>query len=167
MDYTTVYEVTNEELEALLFFPLIFIFIGFGMAYLSIKHITSNTLIRKYVAGFGAIIGLFALIFSVSTIPSSLTDYFFTMSTYKEKNFKTVEGKVENFDPMPYSGHKQENFTVSGVEFDYSDFSSSYYGFNNSAAHGGPIKKNGQEARIGYITTDSGHNRILKIELKK
>jgi hypothetical protein len=68
---------------------------------------------------------------------------------------------------MPYGGHKQESFTLNGIEFNYSDFSSSYYGFHNSASHGAPIKENGQEVRIGYITRDSGNNTILKIELKK
>ncbi len=36
--------------------------------------------------------------------------------------FEVVEGLVENFDPMPSSGHKMESFSVNGVRFEYSDF---------------------------------------------
>lgn len=31
-----------------------------------------------------------------------------------------VEGRVENFVPMPFEGHAQEFFTVQGVSFSYS-----------------------------------------------
>lgn len=166
MNYSIVYEVTNEKLDSVIFIPLIFILIGFGLSYINYKYFDSTSTRGKYITGFGIVFGLFSLIFSLITIPSSLTSYYSTMKKYDQNDFKTIEGEIENFDPMPYGGHKQERFTLNGIEFDYSDFSASYYGFHNTASHGGPIKRNGQEVRIGYITTQGGHNRILKIELK-
>lgn len=167
MNYNTVYEVLNERLDSFLFFPIAVIALGFGVCYISYKFFASGSLQRTYVIGLFFVIGLFALIFSIATIPSSLMDYYQAKKIYKEGNYKTIEEKIESFDPMPYAGHKQERFILNGIEFNYSDFSASYYGFHNSSSHGGPIKENGQEIRIGYITSDKGHNTILKIELKK
>ena len=93
--------------------------------------------------------------------------YYRIKKIYEGGSYKTVEGQIDNLDPMPYAGHKQESFTINGIGFNYSDFSTSYYGFHKAASHGGPIKENGQEVRIGYITSDEGHNTILKIELRK
>ncbi len=50
-----------------------------------------------------------------------------------------VEGRITNFVPMPYEGHADENFAVSGVQFSYSDYGVSD-AFNNTSSHGGPIK---------------------------
>ena len=166
MNYTTVYEVVNEELDSSLFIPLIFMVVGFGISYVTYKFFAKGSL-RSYVIGFGILFGLFALVFSIVTIPSNLIDYNKTMKAYEKGNYKTEIGKIESFEPMPFGGHQQEKFTLNGIEFDYSDFSLYYYGFHNSASHGGPIKENGQEVKIGYITSESGKNVIWKIELNK
>jgi predicted membrane protein len=167
MNYTTVYEVVNEQLDSTLFIPLIFIIVGFGISYVSYKFLATGSSKRSYTIGFGILFGLFALVFSLMTIPSSLIDYRKTMKAYEEGNYKTEIGKIENFEPMPFGGHQQEKFTLNGIEFDYSDFSLSHYGFHNSASHGGPIKENGQEVKIGYITSENGKNIIWKIELNE
>jgi len=84
MSYTTAYEVINEELDSFLFIPLIFVLIGFGISYVSYKFFDSKSFIRSYVIGFGIIFGLFALVFSIATIPSSLTEYNRTKKIYKQ-----------------------------------------------------------------------------------
>ena len=71
-----------------------------------------------------------------------------------------VEGRVQNFVPMPYSGHADESFSVSGVSFRYSDFKITD-AFNNTASHGGPINANSY-VRICYDPQD---NAILRLEI--
>jgi len=75
---------------------------------------------------------------------------------------RTIEGPVENFVPMPYSGHAMESFSVHGVRFEYSDYVVAD-GFNNTASHGGPINKNS----IVRICYDPSGNQILRLEIKK
>jgi hypothetical protein len=77
---------------------------------------------------------------------------------FENKEYKVVEGEIENFHPMPYGGRD-----VNGVYFEYSDFML-MYGFSNTSSHGGPLKNNGQYVRL-YITVDD-ENRILKTELR-
>lgn len=74
---------------------------------------------------------------------------------------RTVEGRVKNFIPMPFSGHAEESFSVSGVHFSYSDYQVTD-GFNNTASHGGPINRNSY-ARICY---DPSGNVILRLEIR-
>jgi hypothetical protein len=73
-----------------------------------------------------------------------------------------VEGTVENFVPMPYSGHTPgvESFTVSGVPFSYSDYIPEA-GFNQTSSHGGSIRQ-GLPVHIWYVG-----NEIVKLEIKR
>ena len=117
---------------------------------------------RKYGMVFGIIFASFGGLICVILIPSMFSDYSNTKSIYLEKKYQTTEGTVENYHPMPESGHDSERFTVNGVEFEFSDFDLSDYGYNNAASHGGAIKA-GIEVRIGYF--NNGHkNVILKLE---
>src|SRR5580698_2710876 len=78
----------------------------------------------------------------------------------EQGTFKTVEGEVRNFKPMPYSGgHAYESFEVEGVPFRYSDYDLTDGGFNNTASHGGPIRE-GLPVRIAY-----DGNTILRLEV--
>ena len=79
----------------------------------------------------------------------------------ESKNYNIVEGVVENFHPMPKSGHDTERFTVKNVKFEFSDFDLSKGGFNNTSSHGGPIRE-GLPVRIAYK-----NGRILKLEIKR
>jgi hypothetical protein len=62
---------------------------------------------------------------------------------------------------MPYAGHAEESFSVSGVPFRYSDFQITD-GFNNTSSHGGPIKSDSY-VRICY---DPSGNVILRLEIR-
>lgn len=64
--------------------------------------------------------------------------YLHHRSLVQENLCRVVEGPVAHFVPMPYGGHAQETFYVSGVRFSYSDFETTD-GFNNTSSHGGPI----------------------------
>lgn len=83
-----------------------------------------------------------------------------TVWEYNEGNYETVEGYVENFDPMPYTGHKRESFEINGVKFVYSD-NATVSGYNNTKSHGGVIKGNGQHLRIRYIYYDESYGNVI------
>lgn len=170
MNYETVYEVTSENLlDMTHFVPII---LAVGGIYTFFNALKKNKKEDKDSKDyFSLILGLaMGIVFTVSSfvrIPNSIEKFDKIKKSYRNNDYEVVYGKIENFDPMPYSGHKQESFKISGIEFNYSDYTGGYYGFHNSASHGGPIKENGQEVRIGYIANNDGHNTILKIELKK
>jgi hypothetical protein len=94
--------------------------------------------------------------------------FFATYSTHlrhkalaKENRCRTVEGPVEHFMPMPYTGHATESFSVEGVSFRYSDYIVTD-GFNNTASHGGPINS-GSYVRICFDASDGA---ILRLEIQ-
>ncbi len=70
-----------------------------------------------------------------------------------------VEGPVEDFDPMPAAGHKQESFRVGTTRFAYSDYISTG-GFNRTRSHGGPIRP-GLWVRIAHVD-----GVILRLEIE-
>lgn len=71
-----------------------------------------------------------------------------------------IEGAVSDFHPMPKGGHDKEWLIVGNQRFEYSDYMISA-GFNNTASHGGPIRKN-LPVRIHYLG-----NNIAKLEVAK
>jgi len=77
-----------------------------------------------------------------------------------EGRVSTIEGRVVDFVPMPFGGHADEQFTVSGVRFSYSDYVVVPC-FNNTSSHGGPIR-DGLWVRLAYRD-----NCILRIEVWK
>jgi hypothetical protein len=165
MGYKTVFEVTDKGFDMTNLMPLLFIIIGLGVSLFNIKYNKSTSSKKQFTIVFGFIFSGFGLIISLLTIPSSISSQQKTKEILENKEYKTVEGKIENFNPMPYGGHAVESFTVNGVYFEYSDYIL-MDAFNNTASHGGPIKNNGQLVRLSYITIDE-ENRILKIELKQ
>jgi len=93
---------------------------------------------------------------------SSMSAYVF--DEYQKGKAKVVEGYVENFDPMPYDGHKYESFSIDNLTFFYSDFAEQP-GYHTAKSHGGVIKGNGQHLRITYVYYDEAYgNIIMRIE---
>ena len=86
------------------------------------------------------------------------------LRAFQAGEYSVVEGRVENFDPMPIEGHKPECFSVNGTRFCYSDYIVTP-GFRNTTSHGGPIRS-GLLVRIAYIKVRS-HNTILRLEVAK
>lgn len=79
---------------------------------------------------------------------------------YKQGEYQIVEGYVENFVPMPYTGHSHESFEVNGVSFSYSDYSVQS-GHHNAKSHGGVITGDGQHLKIGYIHYNETYGNII------
>jgi hypothetical protein len=90
--------------------------------------------------------------------------YYKTYNLYNNSLIET-EGFVTNFHPMPEGGHDSERFTVNGVQFQFSDFDISGFGYNNAKSHGGAIDQN-KYVKIGYIKIENS-NQILKLEIRK
>lgn len=81
-------------------------------------------------------------------------------AAYQKGNYRTVEGIVYNFRPMPYEGHQDECFSVQDQRFCYSDYEIAP-GFHNATSHGGPIRS-GLPVRIAYRD-----GRILRLDIPK
>jgi hypothetical protein len=86
------------------------------------------------------------------------------LKAFQTGQYSMVEGQVENFDPMPFEGHKPECFSVGETRFCYSDYIVAP-GFRNTASHGGPIRS-GLLVRIAYKKMGS-QNTILRLEVAK
>lgn len=166
-----VYDFSNRlpDLESI-FIPLVFFVIGFGTYMYHKKYVNSTSSIglrinkRKYGMVFGIISASFSGLISILLISAMFGEYFKTKSVYDNKQYQIIEGIVENFHPMPASGHDYERFTINGIEFKFSDFDESDFGYNNAASRGGVIKE-GLKVRIGYF--DNGNkNVILKLEIR-
>jgi hypothetical protein len=165
MDWITVYDFGNESLRiGWMFIPISIVIIGYGMSimiFLNPSHRRRNI----FIMVFGISFGTFGLVTGAVTIPHNISTYYETKIIYENKKYKVIEGIVENFHPMPYSGHTNESFTLNGIRFSYSDFDESYYGFNNTESHGGPINQN-KKVRLSYFESGT-KNIILKIEVPK
>jgi hypothetical protein len=82
----------------------------------------------------------------------------------REGRTSVVEGRVQEFHPMPYSGHDTERFVVGDVHFAYSDWVVSS-AFSHSSSHGGPIRE-GLQVRIHYVVRDD-KAEIVQLEVEK
>jgi hypothetical protein len=146
-------------------FGLIFVAIGIvifvfpkiikiaGIPYLNVRS-KSQALFRYSFLGF-------AVLWTVTSFFATYSMYLRHKALAQEDGCRVVEGPIEHFVPMPYGGHAQESFTVSGVPFKYSDFTITD-GFNNTASHGGPITSDSY-VRICY---DPSGNVILRLEIR-
>jgi hypothetical protein len=137
---------------ALIFFAPRFIK-ATGIPFMDFKSRTS-WLFRYFFLGF-------AILWTVSAFLATFTSYLRHRALARDNKCIVVEGPVENFVPMPYTGHGDESFTVAGVPFAYSDYSVTD-AFNNTASHGGPIDGNSY-VRICY---DPKRNEILRLEIR-
>lgn len=95
-------------------------------------------------------------------LTSMLKDYFHNIAMIDNRLYRSVQGRVVNYHPMPSNGHDVEKFDVNGVHFEFADDDLTNGGYNNAASRGGAIRAN-LYVRIGYY--DKGNvNVILKLE---
>jgi hypothetical protein len=103
--------------------------------------------------------------FSLLWTANSFSETYFPHLRHKaltqDNRCRTVEGPVERFVPMPYTGHGVESFSVGGAAFEYSDFIVTD-GFNNTSSHGGPVRADSY-VRICYDPSDGA---ILRLEIR-
>mgnify|MGYP000211515047 CR=1 FL=1 len=158
MEYEVAFEIADMGLGNFTFVLPGLAFIIIGVFMIKNPSLLGKNRSKEFVKVFAYFfIGFAVLWVSVSGFAIGYKQHSLR-SNYLAGNFEVVEGLVENFDPMPYSGHQPERFTVKGVKFSYSDYRL-MPGFNNTTSHGGPIKAK-LPVRISYIG-----NTILKLEL--
>ncbi|MBA3834001.1 MAG: hypothetical protein H0X34_19350 [Chthoniobacterales bacterium] len=159
MSYTTVFDVTQSGYRQWWFaaFGLIFVAVGFALPYL-IRIGLLRKPPRWMEVWFRPFFLGFAILWTVVSFAGTASDYFGLAADLRRNRCEVVEGVVEQFDPMPYTGHRDESFVVADHRFHYSDYEVTA-GFNQSTSHGGPIR-DGLRVRIHCIG-----NRIAKLEV--
>lgn len=142
-------------------FGLIFVFVGSLLVFAPqpMQRLLPYGFQGKARRVFGWRFLSFALLWSVVSFLSTYGLYLSLKHAEESGRFRVVEGKVQNFHPMPYGGHAMESFEVGGVQFSYSDYVVTA-GFNNTASHGGPIRQ-GLPVRVSYVG-----NSIVKLEIR-
>lgn len=146
-----LYEMTYR-LDNSTYIPFIVLF---GFLLFFIKEIIAIRL-EKSLRGHWVSICILPLVLIIIiavcgiTVSTQIDMYNNIAVVYREGQYETVEGYVENFVPMPYEGHAQESFEINGVYFEYSDYSS-LPGYHNAKSHGGVIIGDGQHLNIRYI----------------
>jgi hypothetical protein len=145
-------------------FGLLFVVVGLGivlfpsiMRALKIPYFEFEKGART--VGFFFIV--FASIWTVFCFRQTYSEHQRHAAMVRQNECSIVEGRVVHFSPMPYGGHVNESFSVSGVDFHYSDFNATD-AFNNATSHGGPINANSY-VRICYDPQD---NAILRLEIR-
>jgi hypothetical protein len=115
---------------------------------------------RVVLAG-GIILALFGATLSSGFINSRWQFNSF-VDDYRAGRCAIIEGEVQNFHPMPFSGHGLESFEVAGHKFSYSDFRITP-GFHQTRSHGGPIRP-GIKVRVCYLGNDIARLEIANAE---
>jgi hypothetical protein len=150
MSYTTAFDVTQSGFRHW-WFPaagLIVIVLGAGMFAFGHRRV------------FDIFFLSFGCLWTFLSLSLTASDYFGLAADLRAGRCEVIEGVVEQFDPMPYTGHKDESFVVAGRRFHYSDYTITA-GFNQSQSHGGPIH-DGLSVRI-----HCKGNEIAKLEVAK
>ncbi len=155
MDYKTVFEVTEKGFHFIFMIPILLFFFGIVGCWAVFKN--KGTIAQKifmiFYTGFALLM--------VSILPLAIMERMEINDMYRKKEYKVVEGVIENFIPI----NGGESFTVNSIFFKYSD-NIIQYAYHTTASYGGVLTSNGQQVRLSYITVYK-ENRILKIELKE
>lgn len=165
--FATVYQIAADQYASLAAFQsalravaVVIVVAGFLMLSLLISRRIRKSLV--WVVGLIFVgLSLVTLGVTVALHRDQTND---ALEAFQAGQYREVEGPVEDFDPMPFEGHKPECFSVKGIRFCYSDYVIAP-GFRNTASHGGPIRS-GLLVRVDYINTGS-HNTILRLEVAK
>lgn len=150
MVYTTVFDLSQAGFGNWWFAAPGLLFVAIGASQLRRRAPPAPRNIRpgRSRATAWAMLGLAAL-WTVTAFTSTYGDYRRLRAAERHGELRSVEGPVENFQPMPWSGHAMERFCVQRRCFAYSDFVVTA-GFHRTAAYGGPIRA-GLPVRVSYV----------------
>lgn len=161
MNYQTIFEATSEPYR-----NLTFLIPGLAVSAVGAVLVWRPALLERFGYKqrgwrvFSWLFFLFAVLWTLSAGFLLVSRDLAASQELARGNCSVIEGVVENFHPMPKSGHDTERFEVNGVHFSYSDYATSR-GFNNTASHGGPISE-GLQVRICHNSGD-----ILRLEVAR
>jgi len=157
--YRTVFDIRDAGYQG---WPFVFaglLFVGAGFAVRKWK-----TPPRSWTAGrwrlFQNIFFWFAVVWNVLLVLISVVPFRHLRDALDAGQVEIVEGVVEDFVPMPYTGHAKESFTVHRVPFSYSDYIVTS-GFNQTESHGGPVHAG------CYVRIAHRGGTILRLEIKE
>jgi hypothetical protein len=113
----------------------------------------------------------FTGILSAWGLGGSYAEYRRAQNAIERDEALSVEGPVENFQPVRPDGKGKESFTVEGVPFEYADYEATSPGFTETAHYGGPIRP-GEMVRIRYVPKGSSEyvvrsNLIVRLEIQR
>lgn len=159
-DYYTVFDVTTAGYKSWHFPAFGLIFVVAGVVSFALK----NSIIFRYQSQwkrkwFPRFYLGFALFWISLTFLGTFAQYRRAVGAMRNNQVGIVEGRVTQFQPMPYTGKRDESFVVNGIKFEYSDYGITA-GFNNTASHGGPIRE-GLPVKIWYL-----NGMILRLDIK-
>jgi|SRR5208282_1446155 len=139
--YQTVFELGLRSFPwGALLHPTIFIAIG-----LVLVRFSGGRKYLQLVAGAGALFGVLGfLLLAIRYVP----EFIQARHAYATGDTSVIQGKVEDFHPMPALGPAKESFSVAGVGFSYYVADSTPC-FHNDPPHKGPIHS-GLDVRIYY-----------------
>jgi hypothetical protein len=153
MKYDLIFDAAQDGLRNWLFPASGLLFVAIGIFLWKKRRALANMFPATFPSRDASKFALLFLGFSVLWTTGAFAvvghDYFALRGTLQNDNAQVVEGRVENFVPMPYAGHAKERFTVCGVPFSYSDYIITG-GFNHTSSHGGPIRA-GSWVRITHL----------------
>jgi len=152
MGYQVVYDVTQES------WPWPGPAIGLALVAFAIVIWRKGAPAQK---GWAAMCLAVSILWTAVAIPGTLGPYLQAQRALRDGRASVVEGRVQNFHPMPYSGHDTERFTVGDVHFAYTDYAIGT-GLMHTSSHGGPIRE-GLRVRIHFI--GSREPMIVKLEI--
>lgn len=160
MEYVTVFDLTSAGYRQWPFVVLGLVFVAIGTMLVRYRTQLSRFGPRRFTTTFSYFFLGFAILWTAIAFATTYGQYYVLRHAVKDGRISVVEGPVENFVPMPYSGHADESFSVKGVRFAYSDFNLTV-GFNNTRSHGGPIEP-GRYVRVSYVGAD-----IVRLEVRR
>ncbi|MDB5025671.1 MAG: hypothetical protein JWP78_3426 [Mucilaginibacter sp.] len=91
---------------------------------------------------FGLIMASFAMLILLGIAATRVRDYYEVKRMFDQKQYRIVEGRVQDYHPMPAGGHDTESFRVGSLYFEFSDYELGAFGYNNAASLGGIIRPN-------------------------
>ena len=132
-----------------------------------LKKITESFKKSKFFLDKSAVV--FIIIFSSIMIVMSIEVIFeniYVANLWIKKEYKIVNGEVENFEAGTSNGRYSEKFSIGNVYFEYST-GDNRIGYEKVRAKGGVITGNNQKLLIYYVYIPFGlskGNRIIYIE---
>ena len=163
MDYQVAYDIQEVMYPGWWIFGvgIFFLSVGLGVIFFGDSKLLNSIIERSTKQRL--VMPFLSCIFGALWIGTGVINYsnFANLrAAARDGSTEIVEGKVEQFVPMPYTGHAQETFLVNGSYFAYSDYDLTK-GFNRTQSHGGPIKE-GLHVRITHVD-----GSIVKLEIAK
>ena len=167
MKYSTIYDLSTEKIHFLsLPLPLVYLFLIIGVILL-IKNIKGNNTISQkpnaIIVGAGFVI--ISICFLNVFLLRQFNNRYAARQILERGDFFVVEGKPQNFHPMPKAGHDTERFDIQKIHFGYSDFNAYAPGYHHAASLGGVITPENYYRLTYYKIRDIDSNRIIKIEI--